>query len=64
MRRPAAKSIRGDVAPGFKPVREEFGRNFSERGELGAACCAYARGEKVVDLWGGLRDRKTGALWE
>jgi len=52
------------VAPGFEPVREEFGRNFSERGELGAACCAYARGEKVVDLWGGSRDRKTGAPWE
>ena len=59
-----SREICGYVAPGFEPVREEFGRNFSERGELGAACCAYARGEKVVDLWGGLRDRKSGALWE
>ena len=58
------REIYGDVAPGFEPVREEFGRNFSERGELGAACCAYARGEKVVDLWGGSRDRNTGAPWE
>jgi CubicO group peptidase (beta-lactamase class C family) len=58
------REICGDVAPGFEPVREEFGRNFSERGELGAACCAYARGEKVVDLWGGSRDRNTGAPWE
>ena len=59
-----SREICGDVAPGFEPVREEFGRNFSERGELGAACCAYARGEKVVDLWGGSRDRNTGAPWE
>ena len=58
------REICGDVAPGFEPVREEFERNFSERGELGAACCAYARGEKVVDLWGGSRDRNTGAPWE
>jgi len=58
------REIYGDVAPGFEPVREEFGRNFSERGELGAACCAYVRGEKVVDLWGGSRDRNTGAPWE
>ena len=58
------REICGDVAPGFEPVREEFGRNFSERGKLGAACCAYVGGEKVVDLWGGSRDRKTGAPWE
>ena len=58
------REIHGGVAPGFEPVREEFGRNFSERGELGAACCAYAGGEKVVDLWGGSRDRRTGEPWE
>lgn len=58
------RKIRGHVAPGFEPVREEFERNFSERGELGAACCAYLDGEKVVDLWGGSRDRRTGAPWE
>ena len=58
------REIRGDVAPGFEPVREEFERNFAERGELGAACCAYVGGENVVDLWGGSRDRKTGAPWK
>jgi CubicO group peptidase (beta-lactamase class C family) len=52
------------VAPGFEPVRAEFERNLAERGELGAACAAYHRGEKVVDLWGGVRDARDGRPWE
>ena len=40
-------------------------RNFIERGELGAAVAVYHRGcEKVVDLWGGIRDKASGAPWE
>ena len=50
--------------PGFEEVETEFKKNFLERGELGAACAIYHRGEKVVDLWGGYRDRKTGDLWK
>ena len=57
-------SVFGSVAPGFEPVREAFARNFAERGEVGAACAVYRHGEKVVDLWGGLRDRASGAPWE
>ena len=45
--------IGGTVAPGFEPVRDEFARNFAERGEVGAACCVYRGGDPVVDLWGG-----------
>ena len=56
-------TVEGTVAPGFERVREEFERNFSERGELGAACAAYVGGEKVVDLWGGVRDARYGAPW-
>jgi CubicO group peptidase (beta-lactamase class C family) len=56
--------IDGFVAPGFEEVRREFERNFAERRELGAACAAYVGGEKVVDLWGGVRDARTGAAWE
>jgi hypothetical protein len=32
--------------------------------ELGGACCAYVRGEKVVDLWGGIRNKQTNDPWE
>lgn len=56
-------SIEGTVAPGFEPVREAFVENFTRRNELGGACCVYRAGEKVVDLWGGVRDRRTGAPW-
>jgi CubicO group peptidase (beta-lactamase class C family) len=45
-------------------VREAFIENFERREELGAACCVYHRGEKVVDLWGGVRNKATGEPWE
>ena len=60
----ARVQVQGTVAPGFEAVREEFQRNFAERGELGAACAVYHRGEKVVDLWGGTRNKVTGEPWE
>ncbi len=56
--------VHGVVAPGFEEVEEEFRRNFSQRGELGAACAVYHRGEKVVDLWGGYRDLRSRAPWK
>ena len=56
--------IEGTVAPGWEPVRAAFVDNFARRGELGAACAIYKDGAKVVDLWGGVRDRATGAPWE
>lgn len=56
--------IHGETAPGFEEVKTEFKRNFTERGELGAACAVYHKGEKVVDLWGGFADEQTRALWK
>ncbi len=56
--------IYGHVAPGFEPVRAAFIENFAKREELGAACCVCRHGEKVVDLWGGVRNRATGEPWE
>jgi CubicO group peptidase (beta-lactamase class C family) len=43
-------------------VREEFERNFAERGEVGASVCVTLDGEPVVDLWGGTADRD-GRAW-
>ena len=57
-------AIEGHVSTGFEGVRETFADNFARRRELGAACCAYYRGEKVVDLWGGVRNKQTGEPWE
>ena len=56
--------IDGHVSAGFEPVREAFIENFSRRNELGGACCVYYQGEKVVDLWGGVRNKATGEPWE
>jgi len=56
--------ISGYVKPGFEAVRETFEENFEHRNELGAACCIYYKGEKVVDLWGGIRNEATGEPWE
>lgn len=57
-------AVGGFVRPGFEAVREAFIENFRRRGELGAACCVYYRGEKVVDLWGGIREKSTGEPWK
>jgi len=57
-------AIAGCVKPGFEAVREAFVENFTRRNELGAACCIYYRGQKVVDLWSGIRNKATGEPWE
>jgi CubicO group peptidase (beta-lactamase class C family) len=60
----ASHTVEGHVSRGFEVVREAFSDNFARRGDLGGACCAYLRGEKVVDLWGGIRNKQTGEPWE
>ena len=60
----ASPVINGHVSPGFEAVRDTFAENFARRRELGGACCVWRRGEKVVDLWGGVRNRETGEPWE
>ena len=56
--------VEGFVSRGFEAVREAFADNFARRRELGGACCVYRRGEEVVDLWGGARNKRTGEPWE
>ena len=55
--------IAGMCDPRFATVREEFERNFRERGEIGAAVCVYQDGSKVVDLWGGHKDLDRTEPW-
>jgi CubicO group peptidase (beta-lactamase class C family) len=57
-------AVEGHVSRGFESVRDAFAENLARRGELGGACCVYFRGEKVVDLWGGVRNKATGEPWE
>jgi CubicO group peptidase (beta-lactamase class C family) len=60
----ASHAVEGHVDRGFEAVGAAFADNFARRGELGGACCGYHRGEKVVDLWGGVRNKQTGEPWE
>lgn len=55
--------IQGHCDPAFASVREVFEGAFAEGRELGAAVAVYAGYRKVVDLWGGVADRRTGREW-
>jgi CubicO group peptidase (beta-lactamase class C family) len=59
-----AVAVQGSCAPGFGLVRQEFERNFAERGEAGAAVAVSVDGEQVVDLWGGIADTGSRRPWE
>ena len=61
---PTRVDVQGYVAPGFERVRDTFAENFARRHELGGACCAYYRGQEVVDLWGGIRNKQTREPWQ
>ena len=63
MKTSADVHIGGFVAPGFELVLDAFADNFTHRQELGGAFCVYRGGVKVVDLWGGIRNRETGEAW-
>ncbi len=64
MSNPSAATVNGYVSPRFAGVQTAFEENFTKRDELGGACCVYLNGEKVVDLWGGVRDPAVDAAWE
>lgn len=56
--------IEGTCDPAFAAVRTAFEDGFRRRGEIGAAVCVYEKGRKVVDLWGGYKDRERTAPWQ
>src|SRR4051794_37828312 len=55
--------VEGQCDEAFTEVREEFERNFAERGEVGATVCVTVGGETVVDLWGGTTALDGGEPW-
>jgi CubicO group peptidase (beta-lactamase class C family) len=55
--------IQGHADEEWGAVADAFRRNFELHGELGAAACVYVDGHPVVDLWGGIADRRTGRPW-
>lgn len=56
--------LQGHCAREFSKLKDAFEELFALHGDVGAALAVVVDGEPVVDLWGGLRDRETGAPWE
>jgi len=56
-------TVHGHCDPAFKAVREALEESFARGHELGAAVAVYAGDRLVVDLWGGVADRRTGRPW-
>jgi CubicO group peptidase (beta-lactamase class C family) len=55
--------LQGEFHPDFGQVAETLIQLLPKRTAGGAALCIYHRGEKVVDVWGGTRDRE-GNPWQ
>ena len=56
-------ALQGQYAPRFAPLAQRFAQSLERGEEIGASLCVYHRGEKVVDLWGGLADTATRTPW-
>jgi len=57
-------AVDGHCDPRFGPLRDAFGANFAERGEIGAAVCVMIDGHVVADLYGGWADQARGRRWQ
>ena len=48
--------VSGTCAPEFESVRDNFVKNFTDHGDVGAAVAIWVEGDLVVNLWGGYSD--------
>ena len=55
--------LQGEIHPDFWPVARALTKQIPRKGQGGAGVCVYHRGECVVDIWAGTRN-KQGAPWE
>lgn len=56
-------NLHGYVHPDFWPVARSLTRQLRRGPRGGAAVCVYHRGQKVVDIWGGVKDA-AGNPWQ
>ena len=59
-----AVRLHGDVETGYEPVADVFLENFRSRGDLGSACAVYVGPRRVVDVWAGVADARSGRPWD
>ncbi|MBN9621316.1 MAG: beta-lactamase family protein [Actinobacteria bacterium] len=55
--------VDGTCDPAFAPVRDVLAASLESGADLGAAVSVYVDGRRVVDLWGGTADERTGRPW-
>lgn len=55
--------VEGHIEPGFESVAEVFADNFRQCGDVGAAFSLVHRGELLVDIWAGSRDKTAQQPW-
>jgi CubicO group peptidase (beta-lactamase class C family) len=48
--------IEGSAALGFEPIKDLFESNFAEEIDRFSQLCIYVGEEKVVDLWGSIKE--------
>ena len=53
----------GYADPAFSQVKTLFEAGLADGDDLGAAVAVYVDGRAMVDLWGGIADRRTGRPW-
>ena len=53
------RRLHGFADERFGKVVDAFVANFIQRHDLGAGCAVYVEGRSVVDLWGGIAERRT-----
>jgi CubicO group peptidase (beta-lactamase class C family) len=58
------RRIHGFADEGYGELVDAFVANFVLRHDLGSGCAVYVAARPVVDLWGGIADRRTGRPWE
>jgi len=54
----------GSCDPAFTAVRDVFAASLAAGDDLGAGLAVEVDGRRVVDLWGGVADARTGRAWE
>ena len=57
-------NIEGFCDEHFASVRDEFEKNFTERGDTGACFALTLEGEYVVDIWAGHQDKALKKPWQ
>ena len=56
-------TVEGNVSDGFERVADVFADLWKDV-EVGASCCVFHEGKKVVDIWGGYIDREMTVPWQ